>query len=226
MKEKVIMFLGVIGLLLAPINAKAVGFEENALGQHCTTGDVSSGKYGTFKAGDICYRYTDETNGIKEWTFTLTTSKKLTNIYMQISPALVSIQDIKVGSDFDLKSNVTSGNDRNVLLTAKSTSGIASDKKTVLFTVTTKDESDKGCSLSASPLELSCEVVGNNYFDKNGASITQAQYDEVCGNTKPSKDPDSPDTGNVFPYIATGIGLVGIAGIYFYNRKHNKLYKL
>ena len=89
------------------------------------------------------------------------------------------------------------------------------------------------CKISYSPLGVSCITLedksGNTiYLDKNGNSITKEQYTEVCeGGTPTEPDvPDTPNTGNPIPYIAVGGGLVALAGVYFYSRKSNKMYKI
>ena len=53
-------------------------------------------------------------------------------------------------------------------------------------------------------------------------------YEEVCEGVTPDEPdvPDTPNTGNPIPYIAVGGGLIAIAGVYFYSRKSNRMYKI
>lgn len=229
--KKLTIILSVIGLLLMsmPMNASAASFKDDGSGNFCNDADISAGKYGTFKAGDVCYKYTDSANGIKEWTYRLTTKTNVKTIYLEVQPSSsIEIQSIKAGSGL-LKADDTKTSTGNALLLfATNSNGINSGEKVTLFTVVTKDLATEGCYLNVSPLNPACQVIANTYLDKNGNIITKEQYEEVCEGVTPTDPdvPDTPNTGNPIPYIAVGGGLVALAGVYFYSRKSNKMYKI
>lgn len=229
--KKLTIILSVIGLLLAvlPMNASAAGFKDDGSGNFCNDADISAGRYGTFKAGDVCYKYTDSANGIKEWTYRLTTKTNVKTVYLEVQPSSsIEIQSITAGSGI-LKADDTKTSTGNslFLLTANS-NGINSGETVTLFKVVTKDLATEGCYLNISPLNPACQVIANTYLDKNGNVITKEQYAEVCEGITPGDPdiPDTPNTGNPIPYIAVGGGLIAIAGVYFYSRKSNKMYKI
>ena len=102
-----------------------------------------------------------------------------------------------------------------------------------LTVITTDDPVDDGCILNVSPINtLDCSTsIPGFYFDNDGNSISQEEYNEVCGNTttttpeSPGDIPNSPQTGSVVPYIAIGGGLLAIVVVYLLTRK-NKVYKI
>lgn len=229
--KKITIILSVIGLLLAfvPMNASAAGFQDDGSGNFCNDADISGGQYGTFKKGDVCYKYTDSANGIKEWTYRLTTKSNLKTIYLEVQPSSsIEIQSIKAGSGLLKADDTKTSTGNSILLLSANSNGINSGEKVTLFTVVTKDLATEGCYLNVSPLSTGCQVIANTYFDKNGNIITEEQYNEVCGGKGPEEPdiPDTPNTGNPIPYIAVGGGLIAIAGVYFYSKKSNKMYKI
>ena len=218
-------------LIIMPNNTyAAISFgEPDSDGWHISTGSDSAGRYGSFAAGDVKWRYTDEENGIKEWQFTLTPSGNFQTIYMTLVPNALEIQKVTAGSDFK---QLSFDNSAEVVIQPKSS--LTKNKKVLLFTVTTKDTAETGCMLSYSPGSTSCAKIGDIYLDKDGKSVTKSEYEKACGTggtttvTDP-KDPDipnTPDTGSVIPYFAIGGGLAAIAGVYLYSRKSSKVYKI
>lgn len=229
--KKIAIMLSVVGVLFAfmPLKASAAGFVKNG-DSYCNDADISGGKYGTFKKGDVCYKYTDEANGIKEWTYYLTANSGIKTIYLEVQPSsTIEIQSIKENSNaFILANNDKTTTGNRLLLYSTNPSGLSNGSRTLLFTITTKDLGDEGCYLNISPLEVpNCEVINGEYFDKDGNSITKEEYDEVCAGVVPDvPDEKNPETGSVIPYIAVGGGLLAIAGVYFFSRKSNKFYKI
>ena len=112
--------------------------------------------------------------------------------------------------------------------------------KTELFTVLAdivdpNIQDELKCSLTYTPLVLNnCSQVGDHYFNDKGVEVSKEDFDKACSGqpSNPSDVPgdDVPDepaaTGPVIPYIAVGLGLVAIGGLYFYSRKSNKMFKI
>ena len=175
---------------------------------------------------------------------------KTTNgyVYMTVKPTLnISSITIDSSSAFSIV-NQTKNSDGSITVLFKTKSGSAiNNTKTELMVVTariadvTKDE----CQITVSPLGMNCLKVNNTYFDNSGKVVTEAQWKAACesSSTTPSdpSDPDvpnnttdpsnpsntnNPQTGNYIPYMAVAAGLIAIAGVYFYSKKSNKMYKL
>jgi len=233
--KKLTIMLCVISALVAfmPLKVSAAGFVKTG-DSYCNDTDISGGAwYGTFKKGSICYKYTDEANGIKEWTYYLTPSSSLKTLYYEIQPSsTIEIQSVKVNSSAFLAETEKTSTGHRVLLSSNNPNGVTNGTKVLLFTVTTKDLAKEGCYLDISPLSIpKCEVIGSNYYDNNGNNVTQAEFEAACGSGTPIDPdepdiPDSPQTGSVIPYVAVGGGLLAIAGVYFFSRKSNKMYKI
>ena len=146
----------------------------------------------------------------------------------------VKITNAVEGANFELVNQTRTDTGVSYLLKAKS--GVTVNSKTEVLTVIADivDPEDKECELDYSPLGLSCAQVDNHYFDDNSKEVTQEEYAVACegGSTTPTPDtppadvPDTPETGSVVPYIAIGGGLLGIAAVYLYSRKQNKVYKI
>lgn len=224
--KKISIILSVIGLLLMamPIKASAAEMKEvmNSTVRY----------YGTLTVMESS-GWESKPDGSKFVTQVVYVTQTVGGyVYLDIVQTTnTKIDKILPSASFELVKSEDSANGKRVLLKAKGTvSG-----KTEAFTVTADivDPSLSECKISYSPLGVSCITIedksGNTlYLDKNGNSITKEQYTEVCeGGTPTEPDvPDTPNTGNPIPYIAVGGGLVAIAGVYFYSRKSNKMYKI
>ena len=219
--KKLIMIASVLAavLLVVPIRVEAA---------------EQSDSYNVPSQGSVAWEwdYVDEGEGIKEWKFYLTANRDFSYIYTELLPTNVEIQSITAGSDF-AKTEKKTTNGVDVLLEAVG-SGVNTGDRTLLFTVITKDleGADENCELDLSFKNLDCTVsIPGYYFDNNGNSITQEEYNEVCGNTTPT-DPDDPNdipnsqTGSVVPYVAIGGGVLAIVVVYLFSRKSNKVYKI
>ena len=156
-------------------------------------------------------------------------------VYFNIEPVL-NIEDVNIlesSSAYTVVSKTDLENGSvNVLLKASNGSGV-SGTKTELFTVVAKikDPDKLECNLSYSPLSLNCLKTDGLYFDKNGKTVSEAEWNTVCGNYTPTpedtpSDEPNPETGSVVPYIAIGGGLLAIAAVYLVSRKSNKMYKI
>lgn len=219
--KKLTIILSVIGLLLmsAPMKASAAEMKEvmNSTVRY----------YGTLSVMESS-GWESKPNGDKFITQVVYVTQAVGGyVYLDIIETTnTKIDKILPSASFELVKDETIENGRRVLLKAKGTvSG-----KTEAFTLTADivDPSLNECKISYSPLGVSCITLedksGNTlYLDKNGNSVTKEQYDEVCEGTV---IPDTPNTGNPIPYIAVGGGLIAIAGVYFYSRKSNKMYKI
>ncbi len=219
--KKLTIILSVIGLLLAvlPMNASAADMKQvyNSTVRYYGTLSVmetegwedrpDGGKYIT----QVAY-VTETVGGYVYLDLLETTNTKIDKILPSASFELVKDEAIENG--------------RRVLFKAKGNiSG-----KTEVFTLTADivDPSLKECKITYSPLGVGCITLedksGNTlYLDKNGNSVSKEKYEEVCEGTV---IPDTPNTGNPIPYIAVGGGLLAIAGVYFYSKKSNKMYKI
>ena len=224
--KKLTIILSVIGLLLMsmPMNASAAATKQvyNSTVRYYGTLTVMESEGWEDKPGggkfitQVAY-VTETVGGYVYLDIVQTTNTKIDKILPSASFELISNEDTATG--------------KRVLLKAKgNVSG-----KTELLTLTADivDPSLRECKISYSPLGVSCITLedksGNTiYLDKNGNSITKEQYTEVCeGGTPTDPDvPDTPNTGNPIPYIAVGGGLLALAGVYFYSRKSNKMYKI
>jgi len=194
--------------------------------------EVPAGAYGTFKAGDIVYEYTDTSNGLKEWKFYLTAGSDLENVYVSLQPIKLTIQSIKEGNSFVIETKKTVQSDGTTEVFLR-TEGVKKGNRVLLLTVVTKDDKDSnGCELNISPKVLTCLNTGSSWFDQNGNELNnKEEYDAVCSNVgptdKPLEDvPNNSETGIPVPYIALGGGLVALAGVYFLNKKNTKMFKL
>lgn len=215
--KKISIILSVIGLLLMSVPMKASAAEMK---------EVMSSTvkyYGTLTVMESS-GWETKPDGGKYVTQVVYVTKAVGGyVYLDIVP---KIDKILPSASFELVNSEDTANGKRVLLKSKGTvSG-----KTEAFTVTADIVSE--CKISYSPLGVSCITIedkaGNTiYLDKNGNSITHEQFTEVCeGGTSEPDVPDTPDTGNPIPYIAVGGGLIAIAGVYFYSRKSNKMYKI
>lgn len=223
MIRKVTMLLSLIAvaMLIVPKEVLAVGFTDDDL--HLSTEDISFGQFGTIKAGDYTWTYTDKEAGEKTWTISLDTDSKY--IYFQLIPKSVDIQDIKVSSGFVIVSQPK--NDDGTQDVFIESTGSSSN---LTITIKTVDTADEGCELSFSPYRLNCSVdVPGYYFDNNGNPISEEEYNQVCGNTTNPDDPNdipNSDNGSVVPYVAIGGGIIAIIAVYLFSRKSNKVYKI
>ena len=235
--KKIILMLGVIAFILVvmPTNVSAAapaGFVDNGDGVYVNEQDISAGRYGTFKAGDVSWTYAsaeDEADGIKTWTYYLTVgSVDWEYLYMGVTPVGISIDSITTDSDtFLMVDQSKSSNTTNVLFQA--TKDLKEGDRVLLFTIITVDEAEDECQLQTSPLNLDCSVnIPGVYFDNDGNEITAEEYAQVCGNVTPDDNNDvpSPQTGSVIPYIAVGGGVIAIIAVYLLTRKSSKVYKI
>ncbi len=227
--KKFTIILSVIGLLLMGMPMKASAAEMKQIYNNTVR------YYGTLTVMETS-GWESKPNGDKYITQVAYVTQTVGGyVYMDILETTnTKIDQILPGSNFELVKEEKLDNGRRVLLKAKGTvSG-----KTELLTLTADivDPSLKECKITYSPLGVGCIKIedksGNTlYLDKNGNSITKEQYDEVCEGVTPGTPdepdvPDTPNTGNPIPYIAVGGGLIAIAGVYFYSRRSNKMYKI
>ena len=223
MIKKVTMILSLIAvaMLVVPQTVMAVGFTDDD--PHLSTEDISFGQFGTIKAGDYTWTYSNKEEKEKTWTISLDTDSKY--IYFKLIPKSVDIQDIKVSSGFVIVDQ-PKNDDGTQDVFIESTG--SSNKLTIK--IKTVDTADEGCELSFSPYRLNCSVnVPGYYFDDNGNPISEDEYNQVCGNTTNPDDPNdvpNSDTGSVVPYIAIGGGLAAIVVVYLFSKKSNKVYKI
>lgn len=221
--KKLTIILSVIGLLLmsAPMKASAAEMKEKYNSTIPNYGNVVIMETNGWE---------DKPGGGKFITQVYYVTKTVGGyVYMDlVETTNVKIDRILTSASFELVSSEDNAKGKRILLKAKGNV----TEKTEVFTVTADivnpNDPDKNCELDFSPLGVSCITLedksGNTiYLDKNGNSITQEQYTEVCEGTTV---PDTPNTGNPIPYIAVGGGLIAIAGVYFYSRKSNKMYKI
>lgn len=185
--------------------------------------------YGTITVNESEWTQSVDTYSITQ-VYSITKSSEY--IYFNINPVL-NVGDVEIiasSSAFTIVSK-TAQSDGSINVLLKATNGTGVSTKTEAFTVVAKiiDPSKKECNLSYSPLSLACAVIDNIYFDDSGKTVTEAEYNEVCGNgntTPNNPDEPNPETGSVIPYIAVGGGLLAIAGVYLYSRKSSKFYKI
>jgi len=219
--KKITIMLSVIGLLLAiaPMNASATEMKQvNTSTNQAYYGTITvmesngweskpdGGKfitqvyYVTKTVGDYVYLMLNETNNVK-------------------------ITSILPGSSFEKVKETPVDGGVQVLLKAKGNITGKTEAITVLADIV--DPTKLECNLSYSLLNVVCFKQDDLYIDKNGKQVTKDEYDKVCNGVTPT-DPDvpSPDTGSVIPYLAVGGGLIAVAGVYFYSRKSNKMYKI
>ena len=234
--KKNIMLLSVLATLLfvLPSTVDAAAFvDPDGDGVYANDEAISAGMYGTFEAGDVTWTYAtdeDEADGIKTWNFYLTVgSVNWEYIYMELVPINVDIESTNPGSGTFLTVD-QSTNSTGVDVLYQASRDLASGERVLLVTVITRDTADEGCQLNVSPLDLDCSVnIPGIYFDNDGNEITAEKYQQVCGNTTPSDDPnDVPNsqTGSVVPYVAIGGGLLAVVAVYLFSRKSNKVYKI
>lgn len=223
-KITMVLSLVAVALLIMPKEVLAAGFTDDD--PHLSTEDISFGEFGTIKAGDYSWTYTDEEAGEKTWTISVDTNSKY--IYFQLVPKSVEIRndnDVKVNSGFVIVSQKENSNGtRDIFIESSGSSS------RLTITVKTYDTADTGCLLNVSPYRLNCSVkIDGYYFDDNGQPISEEEYNQVCGNTTTPDDPNdipNSDTGSVVPYIAIGGGLLAIALVYLFSKKSNKVYKI
>lgn len=221
--KKLTIILSVIGLLLmsAPMKASAAEMKERY--------NKTIPNYGNVVIMET-NGWEDKPGGGKFITQVYYVTKTVGGyVYMDlVETTNVKIDKILTSASFELVSSEDNAKGKRILLKAKGNV----TEKTEVFTVTADivnpSDPDKNCELDFSPLGVSCikldDKSGNTtYLDRNGNSVTKEQYDEVCEGTVV---PDTPNTGNPIPYIAVGGGLIAIAGVYFYSRKSNRMYKI
>lgn len=235
MKRITVMLAIVLMLFYSlPINVKAATTYVKEGNTYKSSSDISMGKYGTVKAGDATYTYTDEGEGIKTWTFYLTAGQDLDYVWLDLLPVALEIQSVRAGDRFN---KLSSSNDK-LLLEVKNSGSVKKGDRVLLFTVITKDTATTGCTLSWTPQYIDpCTTADGNYFDKSGKRVSEEEYKASCEAqpstpNDPVMPPDDPndipnsDTGSVIPYVAIAGGLIAIAGVYMYSKKANKMYKL
>ncbi len=228
--KKLILILGIFltTIFLVPTDVWAVDFNDNdGDGVYVSDEAISMGQYGTVAAGDYTWTYTDEDAGIKTWSITFDVSNTNGYIYFLLVPNSVSIDSVSVNStssSYLVADTQTAEAGTYVLLEP---SGVSSASSSITISVVTTDTADTGCMLNVSPLSLDCSVdIPGYYFDDNGNSITEAEYQSVCSNVSDPNDIPNSETGSVVPYIAILGGLVVIGVIYLFSRKANKVYKI
>lgn len=221
--KKLTIILSVIGLLLmvSPMKASA---EEMKQAMENTNPNL----YGTLTVMESSSWETKPEGGKFITAVAYVTKTVGGYVYLDLTETTnVKIDKILPSASFELVKDETTATGRRVLFKAKGTV----NARTEVFTLTA-DIVDptlhQECRISYAPLGVSCikleDKSGNTlYLDKNGNSVTKEQYDEVCEGTTV---PDTPNTGNPIPYIAVCGGLIAIAGVYFYSRKSNKMYKI
>lgn len=224
--KKITIILSVIGLLLAfvPMNASAAEMKQ-----------VSEGTvryYGTLTVMESS-GWESKPNGDKYITQVYYVTQTVGGyVYIDLTETTnVKITSVLPSANFELVRDETTDTGRRVLLKAKGTVTGKTEAFTLMADIV--DPSLNECKISYSPLGVSCikleDKSGNTlYLDKNGNSVTKEQYDQVCEGVTPGEPdiPDTPNTGNPIPYIAVGGGLIAIAGVYFYSKKSNKMYKI
>ncbi|MDE5539893.1 MAG: hypothetical protein K2J20_05355 [Bacilli bacterium] len=192
--------------------------------------EENSGHYST-AFGTIDWEIKDESAETKSktWVFYLTPNKNYKSIELQLTPVnLTNLQPVPSSSFLlaDKKVDEMTGI-VTVSLIVGNSNGLTAGQKTEMMTVTSNYTSTDNCRLSLSLGTISCVQLGGIYIDANGASVTEAEYNEVCGN-KPEVPNDVPnsDTGSVVPYVAVGGGIVAIAGVFLYSKKSKRMYRI
>lgn len=213
----ILSFILMISILVVPMNVLAK--------ETSKSGTI----YGTITVNESDWTQSGDTYSITQ-VYSITKSSEY--IYFNIKPVL-NVGDVEIiasSSAFTIVSKTT-GSDGSINVLLKATNGKGVSTKTEAFTVVAKivDPSKQECNLSYLPLSMACAVIDNLYFDDNGKTVTETEYNEVCGNgntTPTNPDEPNPETGSVIPYIAVGGGLLAIAGVYLYGRKSSKFYKI
>jgi len=218
--KKLLLMIGFIVLCFGPLKVMA----EEVVVQ-------SNSVYGAISIDETPF---SSTNPVTTQVYYVTSSPS-GYVYMTITPVLnVTSVQIVYSSDALEKVSEVQNSDGSVTVLMKTTNGNAITSKTELFTVvaTITDVTKLECEISFSPESLNCAVVGSNYFNTNGMSVSETEYNNSCGNTTPTETPsdepaeESPQTGSVIPYVAIGGGLVLISLMYLISHKSNKMYRL
>lgn len=220
MKKNIVIFSFVVmmAILFIPMSVSAV--------ETSKSGTI----YGTITVNESEWTPSGDTFSITQ-VYSITKSSEY--VYFNINPVL-NVSDVEIiasSSAFTIVSK-TAQSDGSVSVLLKATNGTGVSSKTEVFTVVAKivDPSKQECNLSYSPLSLACATIGDLYFDDNGKSVTESEFNAACGSGVPTvpinPDEPNPQTGSVIPYIAVGGGLLAIAAVYLYSRKSRKFYKL
>lgn len=136
------------------------------------------------------------------------------------------------GSAFEVVGTPAQNSDGGITVILKTKSGSAingTETEAVTIMATLVDPS-ANCRVTVIPEGTNCAPVGNAYFDKSGKVVSESEYNATCkdASTTTPETPDvpNPQTGSYVPYIAVGAGLIAIAGVYFYSKKSNKMYRI
>lgn len=229
--KKLTIILSVIGLLLSvvPMSANAAEMVQKAE-------STNQSLYGTVTVMET-NGWEDKPDGGKYITQVYYVTKTVGGyVYLMLNETNnVKITSILPSSNFEKVKETRVESGVQVLLKAKSTVSSKTEAMTVLADIV--DPSKQECVLNFSFLKTNCINIDDLYFDKNGNLVTQAQFKEICEGVNPDDpldpdDPNTPDnpenpkTGDAVPYVAVAGGLIAIAGVYFYSRKSNKMYKI
>lgn len=224
--KKIAVLLSVVGMLFAISPLKVSAALKQAMVKNGTM-------YGTLKVMESD-GWEDKSDGGKYITQVLSVTKTINGyVYIKVGEVSnVKITSAVPGSGFTIvhQNRVTDGVE--YLLKTEKTVSSETEVLTVLADIV--DPTKKECNLSLIPLSVNCIHVGELYLDKSGKPITAQEYAEICEGvtTTPTPTPvepdvpDSPQTGSAIPYVAVGGGLLAIAGVYFFSRKSNKMYKI
>lgn len=224
MKKKIVvvaLFIAMLGVAVLPINVNAAMKEVNS---------TNSKEYGTITVMESD-GWETKPDGGKYITQTISVTKVngAGYVYIRLNEDYnVAINQTVAGDSFEKVSETKEVGGISYVFKLKSGTSISS--KTELLTVVAdiKDPTDTKCTLSFSPLSMSCVVIDNKYYDSNGNEITEEQYAEICEGVKTEEknEVEAPATGSYVPFIAVGGGLIAIVGVYIYSKKSNKMYKL
>lgn len=224
MKKKFLAIVGVIamlGLTVLPMNASAAMKEVNK---------ADGTMYGTIRVMESDGWETNSDGGkYINQTYYVSKVNSAGYVYIKLTESYnVEIANQMASSSFDIISQ-TESND-GIIYLLKLKSGTSINTETELFTVVAniKDPTDTKCSLTYSPLSMSCIVIDNKYYDADGKEISQEEYAAACEGVTPPKEEEiePPATGSYVPYVAVGGGLAAIVVVYLYSKKSNKMYKL
>lgn len=181
-----------------------------------------------------------ETDGWEEKTgggyyinqeYSVTKTNKAGYVYIEfLETKNVKVTSVLPESSFEIAKGPIKTS-TGVVYVFKLKSGTSISAKTKLATVTADivDANDKSCNLSFSPLGTVCSNDNGIYFDKNGKEVTEDEYKASCEGVPVEPDEPNnvnPPTGSVIPYVAVLGGLASIAGVYFFSKKSNKMYKI
>ena len=229
MKNVKVIFCFVASLIFAlPMKAEALVFVYNDNnGAYENDSAFSVEQYGIIEAG--YFTFLEEDDDFKIWYVSFDVESNNGYVYLSLSSLFGTLDTISIldGSDYVINNMVSTATGKAIIL-FESLSGSGGR---IEFMVSTTDAVNGEYLLNILPLNLNCSVsIPGYYFDDNGNSITQEEYNRVCNKTSTGETiqdiPNSSDIGSVVPYIAIGGGLVAIIAVYLLIRKLSKINKI